>query len=135
MKKKVLIIERHQMMRLFLHNFLGKKYDVRSFPCFKSVFEDMDKVHYPDLIVSHFCNEDCDDYEYLKDLHLNIFLRNRPILMLTDNDNSLQRIEALKLGAQDCLSKPFNPLELTERIELLTKSTINELSNYQRKVS
>ena len=135
MKKKVLIIEQHPMMRLFLHNYLSKYYEVRSFESFRAVFEDMDKIIYPDLIVAHFCAEGSEDYEYLKDLHLNIFLRDRPILMLTDKDNSLQRIESLKIGAKDSISKPFNPLELTERIELHTQTFDQMNSQRQLKVS
>ena len=37
-------------------------------------------------------------------------------MVLTDQDKSDQRIETLKLGAKDSVSKPFNPVELQLRI-------------------
>lgn len=39
-----------------------------------------------------------------------------PVIMLTARQSELDRIQALELGAQDCLAKPFNPRELLARV-------------------
>jgi DNA-binding response OmpR family regulator len=44
--------------------------------------------------------------------------RRIPILMLTDQDKSEQRINAFQWGAKDCISKPFNPVELKMRVQM-----------------
>lgn len=44
-----------------------------------------------------------------------------PILMLTVHDNVIDKVRALELGADDCLTKPFNPLELVARLRALRR--------------
>ena len=44
-----------------------------------------------------------------------------PVLMLTARDTSADRIEGLSLGADDYLSKPFEPRELVLRIEAILR--------------
>jgi two-component system phosphate regulon response regulator OmpR len=48
---------------------------------------------------------------------------NVPILMLTARDASESRIKGLELGADDYLSKPFEPRELSLRIASILKRT------------
>lgn len=42
-----------------------------------------------------------------------------PVIMITADDSMDNRVKALKLGANDYISKPFNPQELIARIENL----------------
>ena len=49
--------------------------------------------------------------------------RLTPVLMLTARDSSGDRIEGLSLGADDYLSKPFEPQELLLRIEAILRRT------------
>lgn len=44
-----------------------------------------------------------------------------PILVLTSNNTSLIRIQMLEFGAEDVLTKPFNPDELKLRVLNLVK--------------
>ena len=44
-----------------------------------------------------------------------------PILMLTARGQVVDRVVGLKLGADDYLTKPFEPLELLARIEALLR--------------
>ncbi|EAQ99510.2 Response regulator [Congregibacter litoralis KT71] len=46
-----------------------------------------------------------------------------PILMLTAKSSELDRVLGLELGADDYLSKPFSPLELTARAKALLRRT------------
>src|SRR6201991_3224559 len=46
-----------------------------------------------------------------------------PILMLTARDEKERRIEGLEIGADDYLSKPFEPRELSLRIANILKRT------------
>jgi DNA-binding response OmpR family regulator len=44
-----------------------------------------------------------------------------PILMLTARDNTLDKVRALDLGADDYLTKPFDDLELLARLRALLR--------------
>src|SRR5271170_6159310 len=51
-----------------------------------------------------------------------------PILMLTARGDDIDRIVGLELGADDYLSKPFNPRELVARIRAILRRASNRLS-------
>lgn len=44
-----------------------------------------------------------------------------PIVFLSEEHSIVQRVQALKLGADDVLQKPFNPTELLARIEAIMR--------------
>ena len=46
-----------------------------------------------------------------------------PVLMLTARGDDVDRIVGLELGADDYLSKPFNPRELVARIRAILRRT------------
>jgi DNA-binding response OmpR family regulator len=50
---------------------------------------------------------------------------NLPILMLTARDDDIDKIVGLELGADDYLTKPFNPRELVARVRaILRRATL-----------
>jgi DNA-binding response OmpR family regulator len=48
-----------------------------------------------------------------------------PIIMLTARDDDVQKIVGLELGADDYMTKPFNPRELMARIKAILRRTNN----------
>jgi len=46
-----------------------------------------------------------------------------PIIMLTARDEDIDKILGLELGADDYLTKPFNPRELTARVKAILRRT------------
>ena len=54
--------------------------------------------------------------------------KDLPILMLTAKSSELDRVLGLELGADDYVSKPFSPLELTARV----KAILRRVSTMQR---
>jgi DNA-binding response OmpR family regulator len=51
-----------------------------------------------------------------------------PVLMLTARGNEQDRILGLEMGADDYLSKPFNPRELSARIEAILRRSAPDLT-------
>ena len=69
----------------------------------------------PDLVVLDIAMPPPDGFEVCRRI------RERsevPILMLTARDETLDKIRALDLGADDYLTKPFEPAELVARVEV-----------------
>lgn len=48
-----------------------------------------------------------------------------PVLMILRWDNPEERIASLEAGADDCLGRPFHPLELTARVRSILRRSIS----------
>ena len=57
-----------------------------------------------------------------------------PIIMLTARDDDIDKIVGLELGADDYLTKPFNPRELMARIKAILRRTSGVPAHNERKV-
>lgn len=121
MKKKremesILIVESSYMMRLFLVNYLSQNFDVTAVETPAEAIEALQKKWKPNAVISNFHNAKSPERKgFLEMVNASNEL-NIPTVLLTEEDKSDQRIDALKLGAKDTLSKPFNPVELQLRI-------------------
>ncbi len=58
-----------------------------------------------------------DGYEFLTKVRQRGFTKHTPFIMLSARAESKERIKCYKLGAQDYLTKPFNPEELEELVK------------------
>jgi two-component system, OmpR family, response regulator CpxR len=57
-----------------------------------------------------------------------------PVLMLTARGDEMERIVGLEIGADDYLSKPFNPRELTARLKAILRRTGGENGDAPEKI-
>lgn len=119
MKKKILIIDDELSIRLLLENFLSKEYDVITKNDGLEGLGWLEDGNIPDLIVADIQMPHLDGYEFVKNLRASGYFREIPIIMLSGIESSTEKIKCLKLGADDYIVKPFNPEELSIRIELL----------------
>lgn len=71
-----------------------------------------------DLMVLDLMLPDLDGFQVCQRLRQYSTL---PILMLTANEDATDRIVGLEMGADDYLSKPFNPRELLARIKAILR--------------
>ena len=83
----------------------------------------MIKNQEPDLILLDIGLPDMDGFELCRNLRSDEMTKNYPIIMLTARAEDSDRIEALKLGADDYITKPYNAEELILRIRNLLKRT------------
>src|SRR5689334_12575465 len=75
------------------------------------------RANMPDLIILDVSMPGMSGFEVVEKLKSDAATEKIPILMLTALDNVDNRVRGLKLGADDYLSKPFNPRELMERVK------------------
>src|SRR5881409_760681 len=75
----------------------------------------------PDLVVLDLMLPDIDGLEVCRQIRS---ASDVPILMLTARDDDIDKIVGLEVGADDYLTKPFNPRELVARVKsILRRST------------
>ena len=78
------------------------------------------KQDLPDLVVLDVMMPEMDGFETLRRIRE---VSNLPVIMLTVRNEPADRIKGLEIGADDYLSKPFDPRELQSRIKALLRRT------------
>jgi two-component system OmpR family response regulator len=76
--------------------------------------------HAPDLLIVDLMLPGDDGFTICRDVRKH---SDVPIIMLTASADETDRILGLELGADDYLSKPFNPRELLARIKAVLRRT------------
>ncbi|MDX6451763.1 MAG: two-component system, OmpR family, alkaline phosphatase synthesis response regulator PhoP, partial [Gaiellaceae bacterium] len=77
----------------------------------------------PDLIVLDLMLPDIDGIEVTKRIRQT---SDVPILMLTARDEDVDKIIGLEVGADDYMTKPFNPRELVARVKSILRRSTSE---------
>jgi len=113
MKKKILIIDDELSIRMLLENFLSKAYDVVTKVDGQEGIKYLEEGNTPDLIVADIQMPNLDGQEFLRQIRASGF----------GIESSQERIKLLKMGADDFIVKPFNPEELSIRIENIISRT------------
>ncbi len=121
MKKKILVIDDELSIRLLLENFLGKEYEVVTKKDGQEGLKYLEEGVMPDLIVADLQMPNIDGYNFLKNVRASGFFKHIPVIMLSGIESSQERVKCLKMGADDYIVKPFNPEELSIRINNILK--------------
>jgi DNA-binding response OmpR family regulator len=116
MKKKILVVDDELTTCVLLEHFLSTQYDVISKDSALEALKWLE-INLPDLIISDIQMTNMDGFEFLKEVRLKGYTKHTPIIMLSGRTDSKERIKSYQLGAQDYLTKPFNPEELEELVK------------------
>ena len=122
MKKKILLVDDKATIGKVLNIYLIKDFDVIYHENVIKAIQWLNEGNYPDLIISDIRMPYMTGKEFLMFLKKNELYKNIPIIMLSSEESTTERIELLQAGAIDYILKPFNPLELKVRIMKLTTS-------------
>jgi DNA-binding response OmpR family regulator len=118
----VLIVEDESSIASFVSLYLKKAgYDVE---VAATGTEALDKAEQnPSLIVLDLMLPDMDGIDVCRRLRKR---SDVPILMLTARDEDIDKIIGLEVGADDYMTKPFNPRELVARIKSILRRATTE---------
>lgn len=75
----------------------------------------------PSLIMLDVMLPDIDGIELLKILKRQARTNDLPVIMATARDAEIEKIQALDLGADDYLSKPFSMMEMVARVKAVLR--------------
>ena len=131
MKKNILIVDDDKRLRELLKDYLSdKKFEIYLCEDFLEAKEILSFIFF-DLIILDRMMPTGDGIDLID------FIKNKsssPIIMLTAMGHDQNKIEGLKIGADDYLAKPFEPEELYLRINKLL-NLYASLSNKNIKIS
>jgi DNA-binding response OmpR family regulator len=118
----VLIVEDESSIASFVSLYLKKAgYDVEVAATGSEALEKAEKN--PSLIVLDLMLPDMDGIDVCRRLRKR---SDVPILMLTARDEDIDKIIGLEVGADDYMTKPFNPRELVARIKSILRRATPE---------
>lgn len=107
-----------QLARLYLER---EGFQVQAVTDGMAAIQAVEKIH-PALVVLDVMLPELDGFEVCRRLRAQN--NTTPILMLTARDDDFDKIVGLELGADDYLTKPFNPRELVARVKAVLRRSL-----------
>ena len=89
----------------------------------------------PDLLVLDLGLPDQDGWDLTRLIRSDRQLRRIPIIMLTARVEDTDRIIGLELGADDYITKPFNPREVVARVRAVLRRTGSTAATTSHRIS
>ena len=80
---------------------------------------------FPDLVLLDWMLPGGTGLQFIKHMKREAMTRDIPVMMLTARGEEEDRVRGLEVGADDYITKPFNPRELTIRARNLLSRTMN----------
>lgn len=117
MKKKILILDDKETIAKVLSIYLMSDYDVQWLPDGLQAVKWLQSGNTPDLIISDIRMPGMRGDDFLEWIKQNELFRHIPVIMLSSEDSTNERIRLLEIGAVDYIVKPFNPMELKIRVK------------------
>ncbi len=93
------------------------------------------KTDTPQLIISDLMMPVMDGFEFLEKVKLDDRWRHIPVIMLTAKVNVKAKLNALRIGVDDYLTKPFEEEELRARIKNLLKNHRQRMELFAKNVN
>jgi len=125
----VLIADDEPDMRRFLHSQLEEDYEVMEAEDGLVATEKAEQF-LPDIILLDLMMPHKDGLQVCKELRENASTARIPIILLTARADEEVKFDALQIGANDFLAKPFSSIELQARVKNLV-----ERNHYQQRVT
>lgn len=122
MKRKVLVVDDNTHIRVLLNHILEEEYEVILAEDGMIALTKLQSGLRPDLIISDLQMPNISGIEFLQHLKASYLFQDIPVMVLSGREKSVDRLSSLRYGASDYLVKPFNPEELSIRVENLLKS-------------
>ena len=114
----ILIVEDHPDMQAYINNLIAPLYTTFLAANGKEALKVLESETV-DLIISDIMMPEMDGYSLLQQLKASDKYHQIPTIMLTALGDEMHKLEALTIGVDDYLTKPFSPEELRVRIHNL----------------
>jgi len=121
MKPHILLVEdEFDIAELIEHHLEKSGYSSKIFTNGNELFNYLNSQS-ADLIILDLMLPDMDGLEICKQLRTQDHTKHLPVIMLTAKSQEIDKVLGLELGADDYMTKPFSPRELTARIKAVLR--------------
>lgn len=120
--KKILIVDDEAEIRELIRDFLIKENFKTEFACNgREALEKLaDRQNNFDLVILDIMMPEIDGTEMIKILRK---FSDVPVIFLTSKNEEIDKILGLEIGADDYITKPFNPREMIARVKTVLRRT------------
>ena len=129
----ILIIEDHPEVNQYLVALLENYYRVESAFNGKEGYAKAVEL-IPDLIISDVMMPEMDGFELCKKIKENTLTSTVPVILLTAKSADQYKLMGIQTGADDYISKPFNPDYLIEKVQNMLLSQTKLKKQYSRSI-
>lgn len=129
---KILIIEDDKAVARSLHDGLAKEGYVIQISQSGSAGIEATQNDQPHLIILDIRLPDGSGFDFCRKIRQAGL--HQPILILTVRDEPIDKVLGLEIGADDYMTKPYNPNELNARIRSLLRRAYGEFSSAESKL-
>lgn len=129
----ILIIEDTPDVNQYLISLLEPLYHVESAVDGKEGFAKAVEL-IPDLIISDIMMPEMDGFELCKRVKANNLTATVPVILLTAKSSSQYKLMGIQTGADDYISKPFDPDYLIEKVRILLLSQKKLKKQYSKSI-
>jgi two-component system alkaline phosphatase synthesis response regulator PhoP len=120
MKRLLLVEDDKDIVELVRYNLEKEGYQLTSTADGATGLAQIHKAP-PDLLILDLMLPKISGLDICKEIRKDVNLNRLPILILTAKGDEADRVVGLELGADDYVTKPFSPRELTARVKALLR--------------
>jgi two-component system alkaline phosphatase synthesis response regulator PhoP len=119
----ILVVEDNDELRHFLKKSLKKNYRVSDAENGKIGWEKIEHLM-PDIIITDLLMPEMDGLELTEKIKNDKRTSHIPVILLTAVTDMESKVESMKIGADDYITKPIKPRVLVSRIKALLRRTL-----------
>jgi DNA-binding response OmpR family regulator len=115
-KQNILVVDDEPHIVNLVKLSLNKQnYNVKGAYSAREALENI-QTNTPDLLIVDIMMPGINGYELCKTVRNNSITKNIPIIILSAKTQLNDKLQAIDVGADDYITKPFDPIELEKRI-------------------
>lgn len=119
---RILLVDDNEDLRRYVSSLLARNYRVQTAEDGHAALAVLESFN-PDLVISDVMMQGLDGFELIREIRSNEDKKDLPVILLSARAGEEARVEGLKSGADDYLTKPFSARELLARVDAVLTLT------------
>lgn len=120
MHRKVLLVEDHDSLRYVIGAFLSKRFEVTGAKNGLEAMGYLSQGLVPDVIVTDALMPCLNGFQFLANLQCSGMYAGIPVIVISGSCSEEEELRFKQLGVDDYFRKPFNPVQLQDRLLQIT---------------